>query len=124
MENDKKMTGLILDTENLVKALASLKKEIESYEVAKNNLVEVKEKLVEVNECSLDVSKQLSQYTKELHNLVNSDLVRKVDTIIEQNNTVMFEQKKSFKLTPFDKRSIVSLTPHEANNCTISSSLT
>ena len=42
MENDKKMAGLILETENLVKALASLKKEIESYEVAKNNLVEVK----------------------------------------------------------------------------------
>lgn len=99
MENDKKMAGLILETENLVKALASLKKEIESYEVAKNNLVEVKDKLVEVNESSLDVSKQLSQYTKELHNLVNSDLVRKVDSIIEQNNTVMFQQNKSFKLT-------------------------
>lgn len=99
MENDKKMTGLILETENLVKALASLKKEIESYEVAKNNLVEVKEKLVEVNESSLDISKQLSQYTKELHNLVNSDLVRKVDNIIENNNTIMLDLKKSFKLT-------------------------
>lgn len=97
MENDKKMTGLILETENLVKALASLKKEIESYEVAKNNLVEVKEKLVEVNESSLDVSKQLSQYTKELHNLVNSDLVRKVDSIIEQNNENSINQNKLFK---------------------------
>lgn len=99
MENDKKMTGLILETENLVKALASLKKEIESYEVAKNNLVEVKEKLVEVNESSLDVSKRLSQYTKELYNLVNSDLIHKVDQIISQNSNQVDEITKFSKTT-------------------------
>ena len=53
MDNDKKMTGLISETENLVKALTALKQEVESYEVAKNNLVDVRTKLVEVNDSLL-----------------------------------------------------------------------
>ena len=99
MDNDKKMTGLISETENLVKALAVLKQEVESYEVAKNNLVDVKTKLVEVNDSLLVQAENISIYTKKLHTLVNTDLVTKVDKIIEQNNSGMVNVKKQFKIT-------------------------
>lgn len=99
MDNDKKMTGLISETENLVKALTALKQEVESYEVAKNNLVDVRTKLVEVNDSLLVQAENISNYTKKLHTLVNTDLVMKVDKIIEQNNSEMVNVTKSFKIT-------------------------
>lgn len=99
MDNDKKMTGLISETENLVKALAALKQEVESYEIAKNNLVDVKTRLIEVNDSLLVQAENISNYTKKLHALVNTDLVTKVDKIIEQNNSDMVSIAKSFKMT-------------------------
>lgn len=99
MEHDKKMIELISETENLVKTLSVLKQEIESYEVAKNNLIEVKTKLAEYNESTLELTKSISQYTKELHKLVNSDLIQKINEIIKQNNSNFNFIRKSFKLT-------------------------
>lgn len=99
MEHDKKMIELISETENLVKTLTVLKREVESYEVAKNNLIEIKTRLVENNDSILDLTKSISQYTKELHKLVNSDLILKIDDIIKQNNSNIDFVRKSFKLT-------------------------
>jgi hypothetical protein len=81
MTNLNKMNHLIDQTEELINTLSQLNNEIESYQLAKDNLVEVKEKLNQFVDGAFEANSAISVYIKELHQLVNSDVVSKIDSI-------------------------------------------
>lgn len=83
MTNVNKMNQLIDQTEELIETLGRLNNEIESYQLAKDNLNEVKDKLNQFVDGAFEANSAISAYIKELHQLVNSDVVLKIDSIID-----------------------------------------
>ena len=89
MSNISKMNELISQTEELITTLTSLNNEVESYKVAKNNLIDVKEKLSQFVDGAFEANASISSYIKELHMLVNSEIVDKIDLIV--SNTALIK---------------------------------
>lgn len=83
MTNVNKMNQLIDQTEELIETLSRLNNEIDSYQLAKDNLNEVKDKLNQFVDGAFEANSAISVYIKELHQLVNSDVVLKIDSIID-----------------------------------------
>ena len=100
MKNVKKMNQLIDQTEELIETLGRLNNEIESYQMAKDNLVEVKEKLNQFVDGAFEANSAISTYINELHQLVNSDIVFKIDDIASslQKVNVALEMQLPFLL--------------------------
>lgn len=81
IESASKMEEIIDETEYLIETLENLNTEIESYQVAKNNLIDVKEKLNKFIDQSSETLKLSKENFISINEILNSDLISKLNSI-------------------------------------------
>jgi ElaB/YqjD/DUF883 family membrane-anchored ribosome-binding protein len=96
LENASKMEEIINETEDLIETLEKLNNEIESYQVAKNNLIDVKEKFNQF----IDQSSETLRLTKDnfinVNNILNSDLISKLNNIHDGLKKITSDMNDNF----------------------------
>ncbi len=84
--NETKMEEIINDTEKLIDTLEILNNEIESYQIAKNNLIEVKEYLHNFINQSNELNNSVKDNFLQVNNILNSELTDRLDKIKSSND--------------------------------------
>jgi len=86
-----KMEDMINETQNLIDTLETLTNEIESYQVAKNNLIDVKNKLQQSISQFSETSNIIKDNIIQINRLFNSELTARLEDILS-----MSEQSKMY----------------------------
>ncbi len=86
-----KMEDMINETQNLIDTLETLTNEIESYQVAKNNLIDVKNKLQQSISQFSETSNIIKDNIIQINRLFNSELIARLEDILS-----MSEQSKMY----------------------------
>ena len=95
---NKEIDELVNETELLVNTLGKLKKEIESYDTATQNLEETRKDLGEFTTSIEDLSKKQLSLNRDFHDLIKRQLIKKIDTIIAKQEENEKNNKKNFNL--------------------------
>lgn len=93
-EPNSKMEDLMNETKSLIDTLERLNEEIESYQVAKNNLVEVKDKLAQFTGEFAETSSSIHKNIAEMNNHFETDLssvLKNLSDIKEMNQRFQTE---------------------------------
>ncbi len=85
------MEDIINETQNLIDTLETLTNEIESYQVAKNNLIDVKNKLQQSISQFSETPNIIKDNIIQINRLFNSELIARLEDILS-----MSEQSKMY----------------------------
>lgn len=93
--NTSKMEDIINETQTLIDTLENLNNEIESYQVAKNNLIDVKNKLEQFTYKFAETSNVIKDNIIEMNQSLRSDLAVRLDhiKIISEESKIYFDNK-------------------------------
>ena len=93
-EPNSKMEDLMNETKSLIDTLERLNEEIQSYQAAKNNLVEVKDKLAEFTGEFTETSSSIHKNITEINNCFQTDMgsvLKNLSDITEMNQRFQTE---------------------------------
>lgn len=77
----KNMVEIIEESQELINTLETLNKEIESYQLAKNNLIEVKEQLQFFVAQSIETNKSIKESFISVNEILESELISRLDNL-------------------------------------------
>ena len=95
-----KIEEIINETQELIDTLETLNNEIESYQIAKNNLDEVKDQLQQFITGSIETYNIIKENFLQVNQLLNSELIVRLEEIksmSEQLNSELIVKSEDFK---------------------------
>lgn len=98
--NASRMEEVIIETQGLIDTLETLNNEIESYQIAKNNLTDVKDQLQEFIIQSVETNKVIKENFIQVNQLLHSELVvrlKEIKSISEQLSLDLISKSEDMK---------------------------